>query len=420
MTAPLAQFDRDITLAELLRAIPARKLESMLARTVGNSWQILDAGGTPLLGPGTGTAEDILTRPLRVDIETIGQLAVANAQREQLELAATWLDMLLAGANRYLMAADLHLEAIHADYEALQRKHAALQESESRYRELSAQLELRVKTQVDIIERTQRHLYQAEKMASVGSLAAGMAHEINNPIGFIRSNFTTAAAYVQKMRAVLDAFQRDDAAGARALWSKFDIDFILEDFPGMLAESASGADRIARIVANLKAYASIDIADAVPINLNDAVHAVADIVGDRLPQGVTLELDVQPLPNMQCDAGRINQVLFALVENARQAIEGDGRIRIASRLAGGEIRVAVSDSGRGIAPEVLNRIFDPFFTTHDVGKGMGLGLTVSRDIVSAYQGRIEVVTAAGAGSTFTVCLPVASDAQCINPAEKSL
>jgi signal transduction histidine kinase len=265
---------------------------------------------------------------------------------------------------------------------------------------------------VAVIERTQRRLYQAEKMASVGSLAAGMAHEINNPVGFIRSNIATAAGYLTKLRQALEAARSGDRAAAEAAWRTLDIDFILQDFPVLLSESADGAERIARIVANLKAFASIDIADATPIDLNDAVRAVVDIVRDRLPEGVALEIDARPLPKISCDPSRINQVLFALVENARQALgKGErGAIRIATRHAGGEIRISVADNGCGIRPEILNRIFDPFFTTHDVGKGMGLGLTVSRDIVAAHQGRIDVESAPGRGSIFTVCLPVTSEA----------
>ncbi|MGE5622523.1 MAG: sensor histidine kinase, partial [Bacillota bacterium] len=230
-------------------------------------------------------------------------------------------------------------------------------------------------------------------------------HEINNPIGFVRSNLSTAAGYVQKMRDVLENFRQGDTAAAQALWRKLDIDFVLEDFPGLLEESVGGANRIARIVANLKAYASIDVADAAPVDLNELVRVVAGVIGDQLPADIQLEIDTQPLPLFVCDQGRINQVLFALMQNAQQELEGGGRIRISTQVAGGEIRIAVSDSGRGIAPDVMSRIFDPFFTTREVGKGMGLGLTVSRDIVMAHGGHIDVETKPGSGSTFTVCLP---------------
>lgn len=404
MSTPPARFDREIPLAELLRALPRTKLESALTRSVGNQWRIADSDGATVLGPGAGT-DAMQTWPLRVDFEEIGKLETSGAPRERVETAAAWLDMLLASAYRYRMAADLHLEAVHADFEALQQKHAALQESERRYRELSAQLEQRVKAQVDVIERTQRQLYQAEKMASVGSLAAGMAHEINNPIGFVRSNLSTAAGYVQKMRDVLENFRQGDAAAAQALWRELDIDFVLEDFPGLLEESVGGANRIARIVANLKAYASIDVADATPVDLNELVRVVAGVIADQLPADIQLEIDTQPLPLFVCDQGRINQVLFALMQNAQQELDGGGRIHVCTQVAGGEIRIAVSDTGRGIAPDVMSRIFDPFFTTREVGKGMGLGLTVSRDIVMAHGGHIDVETEPGSGSTFTICLP---------------
>jgi two-component system NtrC family sensor kinase len=408
MSSNLARFDRDITLAELLRAVPRKKLETALSGTIGNGWRVVDADGEAILGSDLNTAAAAIAIPLRLDIEVIGRLLASDVPREHVEAAATWLEMVLASSYRYQMAADLHLEAVHADYEALQHKHSALQESEERYRELAEQLDQRVKEQVDVIERAQRQLYQAEKMASIGSLSAGMAHEINNPIGFIRSNLTTASTYIDKMQKTLDAFRGGDSNGADTVWRKLDIDFVLEDFPGLLAESIAGADRITRIVANLKAYANIDSVSAVgAVNLNDAVHAAVGIASDQFPENVTLAIDLQPLPDIVCDQRRMNQVLFALIQNARQAIGGNGGlIRIASRSTVDEIRIAVSDNGCGIKQDIVTRIFDPFFTTHDVGKGMGLGLTVSRDIVNAHRGRIEVETAVAAGSTFTVCLPL--------------
>jgi two-component system NtrC family sensor kinase len=417
MSSGLAQFDRDVTLAELLRAVPRKKLETALGGTIGHGWRLVDADGAAILGSDLDTAIAAIAIPLRIDIEVIGRLQTSGVPRERTEAAATWLEMVLASAYRYQMAADLHLEAVNADYEALQRKHAALQESEERYRELAEKLDQRVKEQVDVIERAQRQLYQAEKMASIGSLSAGMAHEINNPIGFIRSNLATASTYIDKMQKTLDAFRSGDSNGADTAWRKLDIDFVLEDFPGLLAESIAGADRITRIVANLKAYANIDSVSTVgAVNLNDAVHAAVGIASDQFPGNVTLAIDLQPLPDIVCDQSRMNQVLFALIQNARQAIGGDGGlIRIASRSTADEIRIAVSDNGCGIKHDIVTRIFDPFFTTHDVGKGMGLGLTVSRDIVNAHRGRIEVETTVAVGSTFTVCLPFTDSPACANP-----
>lgn len=415
MNSSLAQFDRDIPLPELVRAVPRTRLEAALKRTIGDAWRIVDDDGSLVLESGPNASLATVAVPLRLDIEVIGSLLAPEARKAHAQIAAGWLEMVLVSAHRYRMAADLHLEAVHADYEALQQKHAALQESEARYRELAGELEQRVQAQVATIEQTQRQLYQAEKMASIGSLAAGMAHEINNPIGFIRSNLGSANSYFDTMGKALTALRQANPVAAEAIWRDFDIDFILEDMPGLLAESVSGADRITRIVANLKAYSSIDCVSDSAVDLNEAVRAAAGVIADQLPDNIRLEADLQPLRRVICDIGRMNQVLFSLLQNARQAIGPEGGvIRVASSMSGNEARIAVSDNGCGIGSDVLSRIFDPFFTTRDVGKGMGLGLTVSRDIVAAHNGRIEVETSAGAGSTFTVCIPAGDAAGTAN------
>lgn len=405
--APAPQFDRDITLAELLRGIASAKLSAALDVALAADWRLVDPDGTVLLRSepppaDTGTWSSV---SLRLELEPMGVLSTQGAQ-ERLPGAAAWLELLLAATHRYSMAADLHLETVFINYNELQREHQALQLSEQRYRELAGQLEQRVAEQVILIERSQRQLYQAEKMASVGSLAAGVAHEINNPIGFLRSNLGTATKNVDSMQAALLAYHRGANAEAEAIWRACDLGFVLEDFPVLLAESISGADRVARIVANLKDYANIDHAEADMVDLNDAVRTVMDLIGDLPREKIALVMDLQSVPCILCDRGRIHQVLLSLVQNSLQALKGSGAIRVSSVLCGDEIRIAVSDDGCGIDAAVLARIFDPFFTLQDVGKGTGLGLTVSQEIIASYGGRIEVESQPGVGSTFTVCLPV--------------
>ncbi|MES2070492.1 MAG: ATP-binding protein [Pseudomonadota bacterium] len=416
----IAQFDREMGLGELLAAAPLLKLRAALTAMLGEHWGLRDAAGQLLLGVGESAGDDPMALPLYLEIELIGKLAASGARREQLMAAVAWLGIVLADAYRYRMVSDLHKEAVHADYEALQRKHQALQESESRYRELAAQLEQRVEQQVQTISRAQRQLYQAEKLASVGSLAAGMAHEINNPVGFIRSNINTGLGYVRQMSAALLAFRQGQAQQAGQLWQQADLDFVLEDFPGLLAESMHGADRVTRIVANLRTYANIDYAESAPVDLNDAVRTVAGIVADQMREEIKLEMELQALPKIECDQGRIHQMLLSILQNAVLAIAGPGLVRITTEVAaaaasaadaadGGaeqEIRIAISDSGCGIPPEALERIFDPFYTQRDVGKGTGLGLTVSHDIAASHGGRITVHSTVGTGSRFTVHLPV--------------
>ena len=408
MIAQNAAFDRDPALGELLRGVPAAKLEATLGKTLGQYWQIIELDGRRVLGPGIPADHAATAQaPLCLEIEPIGHLQASGpVSHQNIAALGSWLELVLTGAHRYRMAADLHLEAVHADYETLQAKHAALQESEARYRDLSAQLEQRVEAQIKVIERTQRQLYQTEKMASVGSLAAGMAHEINNPIGFIRSNLNAAMDYLGRIQHVLTTFHQGDFARGEAAWNKYDIDFLLQDFAGLLAESSSGADRVARIVSNLKSYAAIDCSSTAPLDLNESLQNVIDSLHAQLPGGVTLELDLRPLPTLICDQSRINQMLFALIQNARLAVLDGGRIRVSTACGGDDVVITIGDDGVGIAPDILQRVFDPFFTTRDVGKGMGLGLTVSRDIVTAHGGSIAIESKIGHGTCITVRLPL--------------
>lgn len=407
MNDELKPFDRDLALAELLDAVPRVRIEAALNRTMGETWRIVDNDGLPIWQGHGHANEEEAAMPLSIDVEIVGRLLAPESCREEAYASARWLELVLTGAQRYRMAADLHMEAMHADYQALQDKHAALQASESRFRELSEHLERRVQSQVKVLERTQRQLFISEKMAAIGSLAAGMAHEVNNPIGFIRSNLGTAATYFNKIRAVLGIVRQGDVTQMNAAWLQYDIDYVLEDFSSLLDESITGADRVARIVANLKAYSSVDCQADTEVDLNDAARATSELIREMMPVNVTLEMDLQPLPLIVCDRSRMNQALFCLLQNAWQALgEEGGLIRLATSVSSDEIRIAVSDDGPGIAEDVVSRIFDPFFTTRDVGRGMGLGLTVSNDIISAHNGRIEVETAAGEGSTFVVCLPL--------------
>jgi len=168
MIAQNAAFDRDPALGELLRGVPAAKLEATLGKTLGQYWQIIELDGRRVLGPGIPADHAATAQaPLCLEIEPIGHLQASGpVSHQNIAALGSWLELVLTGAHRYRMAADLHLEAVHADYETLQAKHAALQESEARYRDLSAQLEQRVEAQIKVIERTQRQLYQTEKMAS--------------------------------------------------------------------------------------------------------------------------------------------------------------------------------------------------------------------------------------------------------------
>jgi two-component system NtrC family sensor kinase len=391
-------FDRQVELAEMLRAVPRAALDKAMEHSIGGAWRIAGGDGLALREGALALEGTLCSVTLAVDLEPVGTLAAPAGRQDWLAPAAKWIELLLGASNRYRMAADLHLQAVHADHAELMAKHAALAASEERYRSLNEQLEVRVREQVGIIEQSQRRVVQAEKMASIGNLAAGMAHEINNPIGFMRSNLSTARQYVSTLKQDIGAQSWPPAKAAQ-------LAYLLDDFGNLVEESIVGADRVAGIVADLKAYASSGAARLVLADPNDALRSALRMLGE-LPPGVYLEQELHPLPNFTCDIAGLNRVVLALLLNARTAMGGrSGAIRIASAVRGGELLISVEDEGCGIGAAALGRIFDPFFTTADVGGGMGLGLTVASDVVRAHGGKITVQSAPGKGSTFVVCIP---------------
>ncbi len=265
-------------------------------------------------------------------------------------------------------------------------------------------------------ERRNAHmqLLQSEKMASIGQLAAGVAHEINNPMGFILSNLVSLEKYVNKLTDFIQAQDEvvkdlDEVGTVAALMEKrrkLKLDFITEDVKDLIQESLDGADRVKKIVQNLKSFSRVDQAEYKLSDLNECIESTVNIVWNELKYKVEVEKEYGEIPMTKCYAQQLNQVFMNLLVNAAQAIEKQGKIRIRTWNENGSILVSIADTGSGIPPEVRNRIFDPFFTTKDVGKGTGLGLSISYDIVKNHDGEINLDSEVGKGSTFTVRLPV--------------
>lgn len=262
---------------------------------------------------------------------------------------------------------------------------------------------------------TQEQLLQSEKMASIGQLAAGVAHEINNPVGYIHSNLGTLQEYVGALFALLaayaDALQADDPAASRqALAEKrerLDIDFITGDLPQLLEESREGIERVTKIVQDLKDFSRIGPDEPMrPSDIQKGLESTLNIVWNDLKYKVRIEKYYSPLPPVECHASEINQVLMNLLINAGQAIHERGTIVLATGADDGEAWISISDSGCGMPDEVLQRIFDPFYTTKPIGRGTGLGLAICYSIIAKHNGRIEVSSRLGTGSTFRVVLPV--------------
>ena len=403
------RFDRELSLTELLRSVDLKRLADILASLAGGAVRLDDARGTVVLA--AGELEHPRHIVLNGELEPIGTL-YGLADEQRLRSVAGLLRLILRANARYLMASELHTEAIHSDYEELQRKHAALQASEARYRSLTEQLEQRVAEQVKTIETAQRKLYQSEKLAAVGQLAAGVAHEINNPISFVKSNLNTGRSYVQRLQGFGARLAAGtDGAQLGQAWKKEQFDILLQDFGELLAESDDGIGRVAAIVADLKGFSRVDQAGEEAADVNDIIVRVCNVAAARVRERAQLKLELGTLPSLYCNAAELGQVFLSLLLNAADAVTPLGEIRILSDLAQGHIRVRVADNGTGIAAGVLARIFEPFFTTKEVGSGTGLGLTVSNDIVKAHGGHIDIDSEPGRGTVVTVWLPLGRNSQ---------
>ena len=263
---------------------------------------------------------------------------------------------------------------------------------------------------------TQEQLLQSEKMASIGQLAAGVAHEINNPIGYVHSNLGTLQEYLTALMALLECHETALHADDPKLWrsevqgkrERLDIDFIIGDLPKLLEESREGIERVTKIVQDLKDFSrSSGSGEPMrPADLHKGLESTINIVWNELKYKVQLERHYGNLPPVECHASEINQVLMTLLINAGQAIDNRGTITITTGCEGDEAWISVSDTGCGIAPEAIGRIFEPFYTTKPIGRGTGLGLAVAYNIMAKHHGRIEVTSTLGVGSTFRVVLPV--------------
>ncbi|GAO37391.1 histidine kinase [Sulfuricella sp. T08] len=266
------------------------------------------------------------------------------------------------------------------------------------------------------LEEAHNQLLQSEKMASIGQLAAGVAHEINNPIGYINSNFRTLGEYVEKLFRVTDAYERTESALAgqalldeiRMLKQEADWEYLKQDVRDLLRESGEGIGRVKQIVQDLKDFSHVDQAEWQWMDLHKGIDSTLNIVHSEIKYNAEVIKEFGVIPQVECLVSQLNQVFMNMLVNASHAIGDSGRGSITIRTGAEDemVWVEFTDTGKGIPPENLKRIFDPFFTTKPVGKGTGLGLSLSYGIIEKHQGRIEVESEVGKGTTFRLRLPV--------------
>ncbi|WP_157200784.1 DAHL domain-containing protein [Massilia sp. Root351] len=338
-------------------------------------------------------------------------------------------------AGLLLLSAALAALLLYAGWRLI-RSHAIINSFNSRLLQANEGLEAAVrertgellrandKLQTEMAERKQLEgrLVQSEKLASIGQLAAGVAHEINNPLGFLASNSDMLEQYLERLFEMLAIYQdAEPAMGAvpglaprlQAQRLRLELDYLRDDIPVLLAESRDGMARVSKIVQSLKDFSRTDSLQQWEwADLHRCIDSTLNIIASEVRKVADVRKEYGPLPDVECMPSQLNQVFMNLLVNASHAVGPErGLITIRTGVADGQGWIEVADTGCGIADDVLPRIFDPFFTTKAIGKGTGLGLSLSYGIVQNHRGRIDVESAPGAGSRFRITLPLQQSSQ---------
>ncbi|MDH5446109.1 MAG: ATP-binding protein [Gammaproteobacteria bacterium] len=283
------------------------------------------------------------------------------------------------------------------------------------------------KTLVTRIDEMQDQLTQSDKMASIGQLAAGVAHEINNPIGYVSSNLSMLQKYVNNLIEMVNVYSNlenvvpkdsRELSEVEECKNKYDLEYTKKDVVELLEESHEGIDRVRKIVQDLKDFSHVDEAEWQWADLNKGITSTLNIVNNEIKYKAEVIKELGDIPEIECIASQLNQVFMNLLVNAAHAIEDNGIIKIVTRLYDEtHVIVEISDTGSGIEDKDIKNIFNPFFTTKPVGKGTGLGLSLTYSIIQKHQGNIEVTSKLGEGTKFTIRIPVKQPAQIQNPTD---
>jgi two-component system NtrC family sensor kinase len=303
--------------------------------------------------------------------------------------------------------------------ERTQALEAALRENERINRALQ-QEKKEQRVLINKLEEAHNQLLQSEKLASIGQLAAGIAHEINNPIGFVNSNLGMLGNYVRDLLKLIDGLTSAVApllaanpsikTHIKELCDTIDLGFIREDIGNLINESIDGTSRVRRIVQDLRDFSRTGSVSLEWADLQAGLESTLNVVWNEIKYKAEIVRDFGALPPVECRPSQINQVFMNLLINAAQAIPERGHITLRSGCHEAKVWFSITDDGAGIPPDIQSRIFDPFFTTKSVGKGTGLGLSVSYGIIQKHGGHIEVNSQPGAGTTFTIWLPIQAPA----------
>ncbi len=330
--------------------------------------------------------------PARSGADSVAAAAVLQQAMQLLYKELARLNQDLAETNRGLE------EKVESRTRALVDTNRKLQEDQAELSRLLKQ-----------VQSTQSQLLQSEKMASIGQLAAGVAHEINNPIGFVTANLGTLGRYGEQLveLAELGAVTPE----GQVVKQEIDFDFLKSDLDDLLRETRDGLGRVRSIVANLKDFSRVDQAEWQMADLLAGLESTLNVAAHELKYKADIVREFAALPPVRCVPAQINQVFLNLLVNAAQAMPKRGTITLRSRVDADSVWIEIADTGCGMDEPTQRRMFEPFFTTKPVGSGTGLGLSLSYDIIKKHGGRIDVSSTLGQGTTISICLPVAGPAR---------
>lgn len=354
--------------------------------------------------PGLSGVE--LLRRVLSDFPEVAVIIVTGIDRTQ-----RVIDTLRLGAFDYLIK-PCDLDVLQLSVERALARQALVRDAK-RYKQDLERRNEELASQKAELGRLQAQLVQSEKMASLGQLAGGVAHELNNPAGFIYSNMESLSRYTSDLSYLLTAYDGvplspEVMSHVNAIKEEIHYETLLSDLSSLIADCEEGARRIRDIVLNLRTFSRLDEAEVKKVDIHAGIDSTIRLLSQYYNSNhIQLKRHYGDLPLVDCYAGQLNQVWMNLLTNAAQAIgRGSGEVRIETNLENETVVVRISDTGEGIKPENLKRIFDPFFTTKPVGEGTGLGLSISYGIVETHGGAIKVESTPGEGTTFTTLIPL--------------
>jgi signal transduction histidine kinase len=404
-----------IDFGKMMTSGPEQSLEPMLELvSLGNS----------ILSNKKATQErllQLLEAPVREQIDEIErlylegyELSVNEARRYRTVLVGYSIVLLLVLA--YL------INRLRLSFRDLDRANAELKNTNEHLEEMVTDRTRDLESTLSELKESQTQLIQSEKMASLGQMVAGVAHEINTPLGYVRSNSEILGGSLAEVEQLNKSYRDVFAALNNPAATEQDIAQSVQDLQGLeqdlqpdelfgelrqlLGDNDHGLKQITELVASLKDFSRLDRAKNDQFDVNDGIESTLKIAANQLKNGIEVERKLGTLPKIECSPSQINQVFLNIITNASQAIEGPGKITISTVSAGDHVIIRIQDTGRGMDEETRKHIFDPFYTTKPVGQGTGLGLSIVFRIIEEHGGRINVKSTPGEGTEFVVALPI--------------